>query len=82
MNNTEQSEKVNGGMTDFEKYLGRWLLWSDEDCCSKCVNRSVNTNGELCTNIEEHAADGSLIDDDICLQGIRAYFERFEEAHT
>lgn len=66
-------------MTDFEKYLGKWIVWSGEDCCSKCANSSINTNGELCANLKEHTGDAPP-DDDICLQGMKKYFEEHKEA--
>ena len=71
-------------MTDFERYIGVKLLNSDEDCCSICAFQqaivkpdAVSDEDMACENLKREE-----LSDDICLQGIRAYFERFEEAHA
>lgn len=54
-------------MTKFERYIGKWLLQSGEDCCSRCSFRPTTDDGALCDNLKN--PDG--LDDDVCLEGLR-----------
>lgn len=61
-------------MTDkeFITYIGKILLNSGEDCCSKCL---YCRSDELCDN-QKQANAGGVLNDDICLEGMRKYAER------
>ena len=65
-------------MTDkeFITYIGKLLLNSGEDCCSICT---YLRNGELCDNQKQaNAGGGGVLNDDICLEGMRKYAEKAE----
>ena len=61
-------------MTDkeFISYIGKLLLYSGEDCCSFSLKR------RLCDNQKKAEKLGAPPDDDICIEGMRKYAERFE----
>ena len=63
-------------MTDeeFITYIGKMLLNSGEDCCSKC---SFSLKRRLCDN-QKQANAGGVLNDDICLEGMRKYAEKAE----
>ena len=63
-------------MTDkeFITYIGKLLLNSGEDCCSKC---SFSLKRRLCDN-QKQANAGRLLNYDICLEGMRKYAEKAE----
>lgn len=67
-------------MTDFafSKLICTHLLYSGENCCSMCVHCTPADEDRLCENLANH----DVPDDNICYEGIRAYFERLEEAHA
>ena len=56
-------------MTDFEKYLGNWLLDVDEDCCSRCVYCPVD---DICDNMKT-PPKGKWRDEAVCLNGMKEY---------
>lgn len=65
-------------MTDkeFIKYIGKILLYSGEDCCSKC---SFSLKRRLCDNQKKAEKLGTPPDDDICIEGMRKYAEEMEK---
>lgn len=67
-------------MTDlaFSKLIFNKLLNSGADYCSMCVHCPPADEDRLCENLANH----DVPDDDICYEGIRAYFERLKERNT
>ena len=65
-------------MTDkeFIMYIGKILLNSGEDCCSMCEYCKID---ELCDNQKQANAWGGVLNDDICLGGMRKYAEEREK---
>ena len=65
-------------MTDkeFITYIGKLLLNSGEDCCSKC---SFSLKRRLCDNQKKAEKLGAPPDDDICIEGMRKYAEEMEK---
>ena len=59
-------------MTDFELYLVKWLLNSGEDTCSVCAYCTPIQQQGLCKNY----ANNHIPDDNVCFDGIKAYFEQ------
>lgn len=64
-------------MTDkeFISYIGKLLLYSGEDCCSKCA---FSPKRRLCDNQKQANAGGGVLNDNICLEGMRKYAEKTE----
>ncbi len=60
------------GIADFEKYLGKWLLDVDEDCCSRCAYCPVT---DLCENMKT-PPKGKWRDEAVCLRGLKEYAEK------
>lgn len=54
-------------MTEFERYLGKLLLNSGEDCCSRCVFSPPRGVDDVC----ENSKNSSGLDDEVCLEGMR-----------
>ena len=65
-------------MTDkeFITYIGKMLLYSGEDCCSKCA---FSSKRRLCDNQKKAEKLGTPPDDDICIEGMRKYAEKMEK---
>lgn len=76
-------------MTDleFSKYICVKLLNSGEDCCSICAfQQSLLKNSDAASDDDEKLVCENMkrdvLDDDICYEGIRAFYEQHEEAHA
>ena len=67
---------MEGCMTDFafSKLIFNKLLNSGADCCSMCVHCPPADEDRLCEGLKHDVPD-----DDICYEGVRAYFERLKE---
>lgn len=59
-------------LTDFEKYLGKWLLQSGEDCCARCAYCFPVGVDNICDNLKREEG----LDDEVCLKGLKEYAKK------